>query len=130
MGMLRAVPPSDDLGLAALGKLIELARRRLGLRLEELAQQMGIDAYELVRIERGSGLFLEPPQLTQVCLLLGLPRRGVMELAGQIGPKGDRVADAAVRFAFGAERREGLSAEEGRALQEFLDSLAEAPDPE
>lgn len=56
----------------AIGSEIRIARRRLGLRLVDVARQVGISASELSRIERGRAEWVSMLVLAEACAVVGL----------------------------------------------------------
>ncbi|MCC7066809.1 MAG: helix-turn-helix domain-containing protein [Planctomycetes bacterium] len=126
LGMLKARRETNVVARTAFGKLLELARRRAGLGVEELAAQAATEVADIIQLERGDNVDLAPRVVFQLCAVLHLPHTGVMELAGLTGHREGIVAEAAVRFAAQSEGIEKLTAEERNALQEFEKVLAKA----
>lgn len=109
--------------LNALGKFVELSRRKRRLSLEALAEKADVDLSELVMIEMGTSE--EPAPRTIHCLAktLHVKSERLMELAGLKCPRDTQMSGAAVRFAARSESLAALSREEGQALQEFLSAM-------
>lgn len=128
LGMRRPMSEEASIAPSALGKLIELARRKKALGLEELSVRAEIDLAELVELERGEPMTVEPRTIYRLCQALELPRAGVMELAGLTRRRDRALDDAAVRFAAQSKSIEKLSKEEKRALEEFVRGLEKARD--
>lgn len=108
-----------------LGRLVELARRQKGLSMPELAKRADIDLAEAVAIETNATGGPQPRTLYGLAKALDLPAAGVMELAGLVQRRDNRLAVAAVRFAAKAEPTAKLSREERDALDEFVRVLAD-----
>lgn len=123
-------PPAEEPSVRQLtvGKLIELARRRAGLGVEELAKRADVELADLLDLERGAHVPDDPRTIFQLCQELHLPRAGVMELAGLTQRRLGSLENAAVRFAAHARGIEKLSRDEKRALEEFVKDLAQASD--
>ncbi len=117
----------NPLRQTALGKLVEFARRKNGMSLEDLARRADIELADLVAIEQGGVVAIEPRTVCQLCIALELPQAGVMELAGLTQRRGSPLGAAAVRFTAHARGLEKLSSEERRALDDFVKDLAKAP---
>lgn len=109
------------------GQFIELARRKVGLSLEALAERAEVDLSELVAIER-DGMRPEPRTVSQLSKALDLPLRGLHELAGFVKVHGQRLNQAALRFAARSEPTAQLTPDEREALDEFVKVLAESTD--
>jgi len=109
----------------ALGRLVELARRRQGLSRQELAESSRVDLAEVVAIELGEMPEPEPRALFVIANVLELPPGGLMKLAGLMRTRTESLSDAAVRFAARAEPIGKLSRAEREALEEFVRVLAE-----
>ncbi|HUT02102.1 MAG TPA: helix-turn-helix transcriptional regulator [Phycisphaerae bacterium] len=112
----------------ALGRLVELARRKKGLTLPELAEKADIDLVEALAIELDALSQPQPRTLFGLAEALGLPVGGVMSLAGLAQRPDDKLAAAAVRFAAKAEPTARLTDEEKEALEEFVGVLGEVSD--
>jgi len=119
---------SDESELRPLGRLIELARRRQGLSVPELAKKADVELSEAVAIEAGAAAEPQPRTLYGLAKALDLPPSGLMELAGLVKRRDNTLAAAAVRFAARAEPMAKLSPEERHALEEFVTVLAESSD--
>lgn len=129
LGMLRALQDAQNVTRAAFAKLIELARRRAGIGIEDLATKAHIGVGDLVLLERGSIDMPEARSVFQLCTVLSLPPGGVMQLAGLAQTRDQTVDQAAVRFAARSKGIEKLTSEERNALQDFVKVLAEAAAP-
>jgi transcriptional regulator with XRE-family HTH domain len=63
--------------LEGIGAAIRLARESAGLTQEELAQQIGVSRYWLLRAERGAGR-MELDLVLRACRVLGIDVRFVL----------------------------------------------------
>jgi len=124
----QAQPHAAGGGPRALGRLIELARRQKGLSVPELAKRADIDLADAVALEMSGTSEPQPRTLYGLAKALSLPPGGLMELAGLVQRRDDKLTAAAVRFAARAEPMAKLSPEERDALEEFVRVLAESSD--
>jgi len=108
-------PPVEAQGLeqSALGKPVELARRRAKLGIEELATSADIEIADLIALESGEPVMVEPRTVYRLCEVLQLPQAGVMELAGLTQKRASSLGAAVVRFAAHSKSIEKLSHESG-----------------
>lgn len=113
---------------SALAKLIELARRSIGLSPEELSKRADIDLAELVSLERGEEFVPEARSIVRLASTLKLPTQQLLELAGLVQRADSRLSQAAVRFAASSEPMDKLTSEEKRALADFVKALSELSD--
>lgn len=124
VGLLQ--PPALAVQHSALGKLVELARRRAGLGVDDLAKRLGLELHELIVLERGGVATMAADVVQRLCDALRLPKAGVLALAGFDTGGSGPLEDASLRFATRASAK--LSPEEERALDEFVKDLARAPE--
>jgi len=109
----------------AFGRLINLWRRKKGLRMDVLADRAQIDLTELIEIERDLHYTPEPRTVYQLAKTLGLPSERMLELSGNLVVRDSSLGQEAVRFAARSESVEKLSKDEQRALEEFVKFLSE-----
>ena len=109
----------------AFGRLINLWRRKKGLRIDELAEKARIDVAELFEIERNLHYTPEPRTVFQLAKTFGLPQEKMLELSGNLMIRDSILGQEAVRFAARSESVEKLSKDEQRALEEFVKFLSE-----
>lgn len=109
----------------AFGRLINLWRRKKGLRIEALADKARIDAAELIEIERNLNYVPEVRTVYQLAKTLGLSSERMLELSGNLVVRDSSLGQEAVRFAARSESVEKLSKDEQRALEEFVKFLSE-----
>jgi HTH-type transcriptional regulator, competence development regulator len=121
---MRAATEADSPN-PAFGKLINLWRRKKGLRVEILADKAKIDVAELIEIERNLNYVPEPRTVYQLAKTLGLPSNRMLELSGNLMVRDLSLGQEAVRFAARSESVEKLTKDEQRALEEFVKFLSE-----
>lgn len=109
----------------AFGRLINLWRRKKGLRIDALAEKAKIDVAELIEIEQNLNYVPEPRTVYQLAVTLNLPSERMLELSGNLLPRDPNLGQEAVRFAARAESVEKLTKDEQRALEEFVKFLSE-----
>ena len=109
----------------AFGRFVGLMRRQRGLSLEKLANVADIDMTELVEIESDPHRKPEPRTACQLAKYFNVPRARLLQMAGLIVPKDERLFDEAVRFAARLEPTAALTPEEGAALESFVAVLNE-----
>ena len=111
LGMLRAVTSDVQ---PVFGRLIEYARRRQGLSVEELAEQADVDLAAVIEIERNDRVLPETRTVFQLAQVLALPASRLMEVAGLASPKPED-SSRPLRFAARSEPTAQLSHDESRA---------------
>lgn len=109
----------------AFGKLINLWRRKKGLRMDQLAEKANIDLAELIEIERNIHYTPEPRTVYQLARTLGLSNERMLQLSGNVIARDQTLGQEAVRFAARSESVEKLNKDEQRALEEFVKFLSE-----
>ncbi|MDB4913919.1 MAG: hypothetical protein JWM95_1563 [Gemmatimonadetes bacterium] len=112
-------------GRLAFGQLVRLMRRRLRLSIEELADAADVEVGEVLRVEDDLRFHPDPRLVFQFARVFGLPQQGLMEVAGLIVGRDERLARAAVRFAARSEAPQRLSPQEADALDAFIAVLAD-----
>ena len=116
---------TDDDPRPAFGKLINLWRRKRGLRMDQLAEKANIDLAELIEIERNIHYTPEPRTVYQIAKTLGLSNERMLQLSGNVIARDHTLGHEAVRFAARSESVEKLTKDEQRALEEFVKFLSE-----
>jgi transcriptional regulator with XRE-family HTH domain len=111
----------------AFARFVELSRRRLRLKVEDLAKKAQVDVSELLGIEQGDVECPEPRTVYRLAGVLKVPQERLLELSGLAVPRDVRFQEAAIRFVARSERMDALSREEETALQEFVKILAVEP---
>jgi transcriptional regulator with XRE-family HTH domain len=109
------------------GRLIELARRKKSLTVEQLAEQADVDLAEIVDIETQEPVIPHVRTVYQLAQVLDLPSGRLMEVAGLAKPRPE-INSAALKFAARSESTAKLTREEKEALEEFVKVLVEASD--
>ncbi|MEZ6060872.1 MAG: helix-turn-helix transcriptional regulator [Planctomycetaceae bacterium] len=122
--------PDDQKGPAVFGQLVEFARRRLRLSVEQLAADADVDVEELVLIERGECCDPSPRTVHKLAEIFRLPTGAVAEIAGLVRRRHDRLGHAAYLFAARSEPMAALTEEEERAYEEFVKVIIESTEVE
>jgi transcriptional regulator with XRE-family HTH domain len=126
LGMLR--PPAEqpqhqpttfDTRRVALARFVEFSRRKLNLTVDEFSQRAGVDAAEVLQMEDSDALAPEPRVIFAIAAFLRSDATKLMELAGHIRSRDERLGQEAVRFAAWTQGAEPLSRDEERFLGEF-----------
>ena len=111
----------------ALGTFVELWRRDRGWDAVKLALEAGVDAEEVLEIERNPQSDPEPSAVYKLAQLFRMPSQVLMELAGLIEPRTPHLHEAAVRFAARSESLAALNQNEREAFEAFVSAIAETP---
>lgn len=109
------------------GRLIEYARRRHGLSVENLAERADVDLAAIVEIETNDRVIPEVRTVYQLAQALKLPTSKLMEVAG-LATARPEVSRAALKFAARSEPTSKLTRDEREAFDEFVKVLAESTD--
>ena len=120
-----AAQTQGDNILLVFGRLINLWRRKKGLRIDELADKARIDIAELIAIEQDIHYTPEPRTVYQLAKILGLPGDRMLQLSGNTIVRDQTLGEEAIRFAARSESVEKLTKDEQRALEEFVKFLSE-----
>jgi transcriptional regulator with XRE-family HTH domain len=107
----------------AFGRFVQLMRREKGLTLEKLAEDTDLEISELVEIEEDSRHKPELRTVYQLANYFRVPRGNLLQVAGLTQARNDNLAHEAVRFAARSESVAVLTAEERKALEEFVGIL-------
>ncbi len=110
--------------LSVLGRLVELARRKKGFSVAEVAEKCKLGLDEVLAIEQGGMDEPEPRILFTLAKELDLPAEGLMELGGLVQKRDNSLGKAAVRFAANCKPTAKLTRAEKDALDEFVKVLA------
>lgn len=125
LGMLRppVEPPTQpspfDTRRVALARFVEFSRRKLSLTVDVFAQRAGVDAAEILQMEDSDAAAPEPRVVFAIASYLRADASKLMELAGHVRPRDERLGQEAVRFAAWTQGAEPLSRDEERILGEF-----------
>lgn len=122
-GTSAAQTQADNI-LIVFGRLINLWRRKKGLRIDELADKARIDLAELIAIEQDIHYSPEPRTVYQLAKILGLPGDRMLQLSGNTIVRDPTLGEEAIRFAAHSESVEKLTRDEQRALEEFVKFLS------
>ena len=112
----------DDHSVGAFAQLVEFGRRKMGLSLEQLAKETGIDLEELVEIERAYAQ-PSPRALHRLALTLNLPVKPLATVAGLVKTRDENLEQAVYRFAAQSEPNCELSPQEEEAYNSFVTVL-------
>lgn len=121
-GMART---SVGTGVSVLGQLVEFGRRRLGLSVEALSEKASVDIKELVLIERSDSYEPSPRTIFQLADALGIPVKGLAEIAGLVEQRSEKIETAMVQFAARSEPTARLSKDEEFAYTELVKVIVE-----
>jgi HTH-type transcriptional regulator, competence development regulator len=122
---LSRLSPEQESSRLAFGKLINLSRRKKGLRIDELAGRAKVDIVEIVEIEKNPSFIPEVRTVFQLAQVLGLSNERLLQLSGNTDVRDSSLGQEAVRFAALSESVEKLNKDEQRALEEFVKFLGE-----
>jgi HTH-type transcriptional regulator, competence development regulator len=122
---IQLVPSELEGPRTAFGRLINLCRRRKGIRLDQLAKTADVDLAELVTIEQDVRYIPEPRTVYQLAKTFDLPNDRLLQLSGNVVARDSHLGQEAVRFAARADSVDKLSKDEQQALEEFVKYLSE-----
>lgn len=122
--LLTAIPGESQ---RVFGRLIEFARRKNSLTVEQLAAKADIDLAVIVDIETQASPTPNVRTVYQLANALELPPARLMEVAGLAKPRPE-INSAAIKFAARSESTAKLTSEEKDALEEFVKVLVEVSD--
>jgi transcriptional regulator with XRE-family HTH domain len=134
LGMLSAPdhhpqPPAPfDTRRVALARFVELSRRKLRLSVESFAAKAGLDATEVLQSEDSDAPAPEPRVIFALATFLRADATKLMELAGHVRPRDEKLNQEAVRFAACSQGAEPLTRDEERILGEFARVVVTATD--
>lgn len=101
-------------------------RRAKGLRIDELARHIDVDAEELRALERGAHTRPHARTIHKLSTFYDVPPERMLQLAGAVREVPAEVRERASRFAAQSESFTKLSSEERRVLDEFVKFLRSA----
>lgn len=134
LGMLnspehRPEPPAAfDTRRVALARFVELSRRKLRMSVEKFAASAGLGSSEVLQLEDSDAPAPEPRVVFAVAMFLQADAPKLMELAGHIRPRDEKLNQEAVRFAACSQGAEPLTRDEERVLGEFARIVVAATD--
>lgn len=115
--------PEAEVIRFAFREIIRALRKRKGLTVAELADQLDTDREELAALERQEGYQPGPLLLHKLSRFYGIPQRKLAELAGVVSGVEPALREQASRFAAQSESFAKLTPEERRTLDEFVKFL-------
>ena len=110
-----------------LGAILQMLRRREQLSADKLAQEARVNASELRRIELDPAFDPNPRTIFQLEKYFKLPSRSLVVLSGAVDVN-DNVRAEVVRFAASSEDISGLTKEQRKLLNRFVQFLRENTD--
>lgn len=109
----------------AFGTLVRLARRSKRLSVEQLAQNIAVDAEEVRKIEAEPTYQARPRTISNIARFFDLPVTEVMKLAGAAVSNDDIFRSKALKFAAHSEDMSVLTDDEHELLRSFIRFLRE-----
>jgi transcriptional regulator with XRE-family HTH domain len=103
------------------GRFLNMARREKGLSVQQLAQAIGINPYDVLLLEEGREA-PEPRIVSRVAQTFGVPPRKLAQVAGHVVPD-TSTASAALAFAASSSTKP-LEPDQKEALHEFIKALS------
>lgn len=116
-----------DTRRVALAKFVELSRRQRGLSVEAFAAGAAVDLTDVLQAEDEDAAAPEPHVIWALAAFLQADPSKLMELAGHVIPRDDKLGKEAVRFAAWSHGSAPLSNEEQRVLSEFARVVVQTP---
>lgn len=111
----------DEMPLTvAFGTLVRLARRSKRLSVEQLAQNIAVDAEEVRTIEVDPSYQARPRTISNIARFFDLPVTEVMKLAGAAVSNDDIFRSKALKFAAHSEDMSVLTDDEHQLLRSFI----------
>ncbi len=94
--------------------------------MEQLADQADVDLAELLAIENAEGSTPGHRTIFQLAQVLRVKVPPLLELAGLVTTRSEKLTNSAVRFAARSEPMDALTKEEEEALNWFVDELTKS----
>ncbi|MGC1361698.1 MAG: helix-turn-helix transcriptional regulator [Silvibacterium sp.] len=120
-----AASESSDAKLVQLGNVfgqfLNMARREKGLSVQQLAQTVGMNPYDVLLLEEGKE-FPEPRIVSKIAQVFDVPPRKLAQIAGHVVPD-TTTARAALAFAASSSTKP-LEPSQKEALHEFIKALS------
>ena len=123
--VMTAEAPEVDGMRHAFHLVVQMLRRGRGLTVDKLAQRADIDRDEIVAMERNNAYRPSPLTLHKLCKFYEIPERRMLVLAGAIKEVPQSFSETAFRFAAQSESFAGLTKEERKVLDDFVQFLKE-----
>ena len=121
------VSPTEAEGpRTAFGLLINIWRRKNGVRLEQLAERADVDLAELLKIEQDVRYIPEPRTVFQLSKTLHFPNERLLQLSGNVIVRDSNLGHEAIRFAARARPDAKVTKDEQVAFEEFVKFLGKA----
>ena len=105
------------------GRLVNLMRRNKQLSLEQLAQDLDVEVFELVEIEDDVRYSPDPRTVYQIANYFKISRAKLMQISGLCQANDNQLVNGAIRFAARSDPLYVLTREEKIALNEFISTL-------
>src|SRR6266566_8030486 len=121
--VMTAREPEEQEVREAFHRVVQMLRRSRGLSIDALAKKTGIDAQELVALERNPAYRPSPLTLHRLSQFFDLPDRKLAVLAGAIREVPEELRQQAARFAAESDSFSKLTKEEQRVLDDFVGFL-------
>ena len=102
---------------------MQMLRRKQKLTIDALAAKTDIDREELIAMERNPGYRPSPLTLHRLSRFYGIPEQRMLVLAGAVKDVPRSISEQASRFAAQSESFANLTAEEKKALDDFMKAL-------
>lgn len=119
------VDDSAEASLVALGRFINLMRRKQGLSIEGLAEKADVEIGELLSLEENTAHMPDTRTLYQLSEIFGVSQQKLMGLSGLTEAKDEDYVGEAVRYAAKSASVETLTPDEQRILNGFISVLSE-----
>ena len=113
-------------GRLALGRFVELSRRKQGLSVEQFAGQARLDPTDILQVEDEDAPAPEPRVIAILASFLKVDPKKFMVLAGYLEERDDALGTQAVRFAAWSHGAEPLTKDEEQGLAEFAKVIIES----
>ncbi len=120
------IDEQDEEGRLALGRFVNLMRRKRGWTMSQLAEEARVDVGDILSIEKEPSHKPEPRTLYQLSQVFGVSNQKLLGLSGLMQPKDVSYVEDAVRFAANSESIEKLSKLEREALEGFIAVLSDS----
>ena len=104
---------------ASIAKFLELSRRQMRESPESLATRAGVELGELTMLERGRSSLINPQVMRQIASALNVDAEPLLELAGLVPAKDERLGRIAAQFSARLESVKPLEPQEEQALGWF-----------
>lgn len=117
---MKPADPDAEVIRFAFREIMRALRKRKGLTVDELAEQVSASREEITAVERQEGYQPRPLLLYKLSQFYGVPQQKLAELAGAIAEVEPSLREQASRFAAQSDSFAKLTSEEKRTLDEFV----------